>query len=276
MRRVVKKPGTEPNTEKIVVTNIQGSKSYANSAQSEARLARATNTATHINVQKFTSGHTVGATQPTVTHLHVKAAPVVATGHNYRTPPTLERYHKNSAESFVQSQLQKATMDPSKILKKKPFGGSKKKKIASLSAIAASVLLISSFLAYQNLPTITLAMASKKSGIAAGVPKGIPSNFALSRNVSATDNRIVMNFSSRTDDRNITITGEKTDISPDTLLDQINKTGKGTNHAYTVAGLKINIISAGNADWIDGNVHYNISGNSGLSSEQIATIASSL
>jgi hypothetical protein len=277
MRKIVKKPGvgvkisdmTPPGSH----SKLQPSRSYHNSQAMPTRLEAAMKTPLHTNVVKFGTPNPIKAT---VAPISVVKEETPQTGHIYRTPPTLERYKQQSADNFVDSQLSKASIANTDKKSIKKLAVDKKRKLVSIAAAAGSTLLVAGFLLYQSVPTISLAYASNKSGVAARIPKGIPSNFALNKSVAYSPGSVTMQFSSRTDDRDIVISGQKSTDTSTSLEEAVRSSSRPQTQVYETSGLKIFVSGPGNADWIDGETHYTVSGSSGLSTEQIASIAKSL
>jgi hypothetical protein len=283
MRSVVKKPGATvalPASEQTSPVHHTGS--YTASSTHTVRLGKALTTPTHASVTRFNL--TPAKVQPTVTHL-----PVATEQGSYSSAPafapTLHHVkHTTSAQTsaqFVDSQLAKQAISEESPFKKKPLrkrisNTFSAHKIKSFSTIALATLLLGGFIVYQNTPTISLALANRDAGITAKIPKGIPSNFAIDKDIEASKGQVTLTFKSRTDDRNFTLTQQTANINNAELEAALTASYHKGVQSYETSGLKLYITSDGSADWIDGNMRFNLSGVSGLSSEQLATIARSL
>ena len=248
----------------------------AHQSVNPSRNDRALLTPTHPAVSKFKSTATQKSSSPTVTHLPV-AHPVQ---NPQLTAPIPNTAPKLTAESFISQQLSKdiAAQDLQKSSTKKDrLGFLRSKKAVSLSASALAVLALAGFITWQNMPSISVAVAGKKSGLSVHVPKGVPSNFALSREVIYSKGEVTFAYKSRVDDRHFTITTQNSqDMTSQSLESAIALNTKGNYQTYQADGITLFITGPGVADWIDGGQRFNVSGESGLSSEQLATIASSL
>ncbi|MCA9347410.1 hypothetical protein KC930_02390 [Candidatus Saccharibacteria bacterium] len=282
MRSVVKKPGQPKQNLHPVMpkTPITPSQSYKQTMMSEHRLKMALQTPRTTTVKKFNLAPQARL-EPKIANVPMASSP--ATPSQSAPPLDIQRNQPKpaGAESFIAAQLARQSEEEPIMPKKKGLKGrfkSKKRgqKILSASAATLSVLLIAGFLAYQNMASISLLMANNKSGISAHIPKGVPSNFAILNTINASKGQVSLSFKSRTDDRKFTITQQQTDMSAAELGEVLASSDHPALQSFDSNGIKLFITSAGNADWIDGNMRINISGDSGLTTEQLATIAKSL
>jgi len=287
MRSVVKKPdNAHPKNHPISYTSspIARSGSYTSSATSDIRLNKALTTPTNSQVSRFR--HSQGADpkiQPTiVSHMPVRA-PATAPLHHSVVPTVLiTKATSSAAAKFVDTQLSKvANTEPDTPFKKKPLrkrfsSKLRSNKLKSIGVSTVAVLLIGGFITYQNLPTITLAIANKDAGISAKIPKGIPSNFAISPKIDRSPGQVVLSFNSRVDDRSFTLTQVKADTTIQSLKDVIARVSDNQFQTYEAGGITLFLSNDNRADWMDGGMRYNITGKTGFSPDQIAQIASSL
>lgn len=289
MRSSVKKPNHSPQSSHHHSVNSLttiANQSYLAALTSDTRLDRALHTPMHPTVSRFDNSvnHKV---KPTLQHM-----PVVATKEPISQMPQVTLNHQSSSirqphvrtsNDFVNNQLLKAsdTSVESPFKKEKLHKRVKNRfssnKLVSISAVVASVAMISGFIVYQNLPTISLALASHDAGISMSVPKGIPSNFEMDKKVDASPGQITISYRSRIDNREFAITQlRETEGTQESLEKAIASSTQGEYQTYQTNGIKLFMAAPGRADWIDGKMRYSVSGNSGLSSEQLATIAASL
>lgn len=288
MRNIVKKPGIAQPIATGSPSPIARSMSYTSSASSDIRLNKALATPTSNQVSRFTdtSGYQSTKLQPTVVHdmpVHAPTAPRTVQVATSQHAPSLHAVPKTSpASKFVDSQLSKIANDePDTPFHKKPLhrrvsAKLKSNKLKSVALSALAFLLIGGFITYQNLPTITLALANKDAGISAKIPKGVPSNFAISPKIDRSPGQVVMNFNSRVDDRSFTLTQVKADTTVQSLKDVIARISDNQYQTYEAGGITLFLSSDNRADWMDGGMRYNITGKTGFSPDQLAQIASSL
>jgi hypothetical protein len=285
MRAAVRKPtthldGVQPQSTKPTHhTPIQAAPSYKTASLIDARLGRAASTPTHSSVSKYNPLPTPKL-QPTVTHLPV-AAPASPPQQPQLASHAAPKPINHGSSDFIAAQLAKQPDTEQPRPKKKPLHKKlssifKGKKVRSIAATTTAGLLLGGFIAYQNMPSISLALANRTSGMSAKMPKGIPSNFAVSRRVDASKGQVTLVFSSRTDDREFSVTQQVSEMNSTELEKALALSHNKGFQTYDSNGIKLYIVGPGEADWIDGGIRVNISGKSGLSSEQLATIARSL
>lgn len=242
-----------------------------------ARSERALNTQTHPDVRRFNNAQTTKHVTPHIAPMRVAEAPIDPVHHQEQHNPHLVQHM--TTESFISRQLDNAIaeQDQTQKPKKQRFGFLRSKKAISLSASSLAVLALAGFFLWQNLPSISVAVAGRKSGLSVHVPNGIPSNFALSREVIYSKGEVTFTYKSRVDDRHFTVTTQDSqDMTSQSLESAIALNTKGNYQTYQADGITLFITGPGTADWIDGSQRFNVSGESGLSSEQLAKIASSL
>jgi hypothetical protein len=286
MRNAVRKPyspSTPAPEHSTAVKHTHSSSSYQTATQHHERLTKAQSVPTHHAVSKFS--RSTPAITPTLSNIPVVKESVLApsVAQPFQVPqPKLHNYRTSPSEHYVQAQLAQAQdVEHESPFKKQPLlkritGQFRSRKLLSLGATLGSVLLVGGFLVYQNLSTITLAVASRQAGISARVPEGIPSNFRMERDIHQSPGQITVSFVSRTDDRAFALTQQKSQETVKSLQEAVNASTKGQYQTYEANGITLFITGPGKADWIDGSMRYSLSGSSGLTSEQLASIASSL
>ena len=145
------------------------------------------------------------------------------------------------------------------------------------NAIAAvfAIVVIGGFVVYQNVPNISMHMATAQSGVAgAALPSYRPSGFSLSRHVAAVPGQVVLTFQSNSDNRAFTITQATSNWNSQTLSDSY-LTGKQVQRYDQPDGKTVYIYDDSNATWVDGGIWYRIEGNSSLSTSQLLKLADS-
>jgi hypothetical protein len=144
------------------------------------------------------------------------------------------------------------------------------------SAGAFSLLLVIGSLIYVNLASISLSLASKKAGFGAFLPTYTPNGYHIKTPIGFTSGRIIMSFRSNTNDMNYSIEQKPTGWSSDTLREQVAASNGSQYQTQFVNGLTVYFTNENNATWVDRGILFTLQGNSGLSSEQIASIAASM
>jgi len=153
---------------------------------------------------------------------------------------------------------------------------STKSKFINVTAVLLSSLVVVGFIAYQNVPNISIRLASAKTGVHASLPDYKPAGFTLGRSVQTSPGQVVISFRSNSDDRNFSIAQSTSNWNSDTLRDNfVASAGQQYQRITTTNGKTVYVYGDSNATWVDGGVWYKIEGNSALSSSQLLKIASS-
>jgi hypothetical protein len=270
MRRAVKKPSAAPATTPLAALHKP---SHHAASTADSRLRHALKTAKHQSVHRFSQHPAASkarlAPLPVVTPRSDSVAPKTTTA------PPADDTQRQTAQIFVDSQLAKAATHaeaPRSTAKR----SSRVKRLTSIAALTASGLAIAAFVLYQQAPMLSLSFASKKSGITMSLPKGIPSNFKLSRKIEYGSGTVTLYYTSRSDDRSFTITKQRAEnMSSESLQSALAQNKRVVFQPYDADGLTL-FVSDGGAEWVDGDSRLSLNGKSGLSADQLSVIASSL
>ncbi len=150
----------------------------------------------------------------------------------------------------------------------------KRRSFRYAGATLASLLLIG-FVLYQNIPNLSMRIASSKAGFNASLPAYNPSGYALSGPVVYSPGKITINFSSNSDDRSYTMTQQVSNWNSQALIDNYFAVNNMDFETYQEKGKTIFIYDNANATWVSGGVWYQIQGANQLNSDQLLKIASS-
>lgn len=140
---------------------------------------------------------------------------------------------------------------------------------------ALAILLFTGFVLYQNIPNLSMRIASNKAGFSASLPGYNPSGYALSGPVVYSPGKITVNFSSNSDDRNYSLTQQVSNWNSQALIDNFFVINNKNYETYQEKGKTIFLYGDKNATWVSGGVWYQIQDADELSSDQILNIASS-
>lgn len=195
--------------------------------------------------------------------------------------PSTSRPYANPAQSVIENALRNATSHQQTFSPKKQLGIGKakkslRKKLATYGAGLLAALLLVGFIAYQNIPNITMRYASARAGINASLPGYRPAGFSLSPRIQYTPGQITLSFKSNSDDRSFSITQRETAWNSDALLSNYLASKPGQVQRYEDKGRTIFLYGDNSATWVSGGVWYDIDGNSQLNSDQLIRIATSL
>lgn len=170
----------------------------------------------------------------------------------------------------------KQTYKPKKKLATRRKKSTRTKKLATYGAGALAAILLIGFIAYQNIPNISMRYAATRAGVSASLPGYQPAGFALNSRIQYNPGQITLNFDSNSDDRSFSITQRETAWNSDALLSNYVSSKPGQVQKYEDKGRTIFLYGDNSATWVSGGVWYDIDGNSQLNSDQLIRIATSL
>lgn len=148
------------------------------------------------------------------------------------------------------------------------------RRLVNVFAGVGAFLIIGGFIAYLNMPAITLQVASMRAGFHAQMPGYQPTGYALNGGIQSSKGKITMHFSSG--DSSYQITQQASDWNSATLLDQ-KTTEQGTpSQTVQSKGRIIYLYDDNTATWVNGGVRYEISGNATLGANDLVSVATSM
>lgn len=189
-------------------------------------------------------------------------------------PPIISHRNSPKAEHHIRRQLSAATAHQN-AHHHKPKTKHRTKKAPMLASGVAVAVLISGFIVYQSMPNLSVNLASERAGISARIPAYTPSGFSLSKDVVYSPGRVVVSFKSNTDDRQYKIEQQTPNLNKAELEKVIQESSKGQYQIIDMNGFSV-YISDSTARWSKDGMLFTLTGESGLSSTQIASIATSL
>jgi len=188
-------------------------------------------------------------------------------------------------EEMIQEQLSKSNAHlmtykksriKSKVKKKLNTMPPLKRRFAIVSSTALFVLILAGVLVYWNLPGISMTIASQRAGFDAYLPNYTPNGFSVVKPIGYTKDRIVISFKSNTNDMKYSIEQKPSNWTSDILRDQVASSNGNQFQTQSIKGLTIYFTAENSATWVDRGLLFTFQGNSGLTSEQIASIAASM
>lgn len=147
----------------------------------------------------------------------------------------------------------------------------------SAGSLVLAGLLVGGFFAYQNIPNLSMRLASARAGLHGTLPSYQPAGFGLKDGITYKPGQIEISYKSNSDDRNFKITQNTSSWNSETLLENYDALKNGTPPlAVPTKGKTVYIYNGGNATWVDGGVWYRIEGDSKLNSDQLLNVANSM
>lgn len=274
MRHVVHKPDTKqkpaikPQAPAEIMAKPASAIAHKRSAASvdPMRVLRAQHVAKSQHVRRFARDHRGTSMPVTVQHIPVKPTPPAA----HRPKPVHPAPSKPTdifEAAIAHAQSHKQLPPPGKHHRR---GHSR---FAGLAAGIAAFLIIGGFIAYLNMPGISINIASVRAGFHAQLPTYKPIGYALDGGVQRHDNKITLTF--RSGDSSYSLTQQASDWDSQTLLDSAVAYG-GEKHQTIQSNGRTIYLYDNQATWVSGGIRYDISGTNSLSTDEIAQLAASM
>lgn len=150
------------------------------------------------------------------------------------------------------------------------------KRASAFAATGLAILLIASFLVYENKANIELQLADAKAGVNATLPSYKPAGFGVA-SFRYQPGIVAINYHSASDGHNFQLIQKASGYASKSALADL-VAGPGQAKTLSDAGRTIYVNNSGtsaSAAWLDGGILYLIRGNSSLSDQQVISIASS-
>lgn len=242
-----------------------------------ARLERAQAVPKSQLIHKFPRSH---AAQRSVTKKHSPVAVTAAPAEpplQHHSPAPL-----SASETLVTNALKHATAHEAN----HPYAKKPKKRMAhslgfkrhtaNLAMGGLAILILAGFFTYQNIPNLSLQLASNRAGFQAHMPHYQPSGFSQDNLVTYGPGKVTISFTSNSDDRQFQLTQQVSNWNSQSLATNYLGTNNKQYQTYQAGGKTVYIYDNANATWVNGGVWYQIEGKSSLTSDQLLKIASSI
>jgi len=177
---------------------------------------------------------------------------------------------QNAAASIFEAAVANARSHERPMYKPAPKPG---KRLARIGAAFASVLVLIGFIAYMNMSTIELKVASMQAGFHAQLPSFKPVGYALNGGVHASNGIVSFKFPSG--DSSFEVQQQSSNWDSQTLLDNVVATAANSHKTFQNDGRTV-YIYGNNATWVNGGVLYNMKVSGDLSNQQVVNVASSM
>lgn len=145
--------------------------------------------------------------------------------------------------------------------------------VVSMLAGSLALIVIATFIAYQNSPAMQLKVASVKAGISAHMPNFAAAGFAYN-GVRAGDSRIIFGFRG-TGGTTYQLTQTNTDFNDADMIQAIgsaNANGTPTYQVVMADGTMVYRFSNTNATWVSDGEWYTVNGRGALTDQQVKSI----
>jgi hypothetical protein len=151
-----------------------------------------------------------------------------------------------------------------------------KTKTLGIGTICLAVIVLGSFFAYQNVPSIAMRVAASQAGFSGHLPGNIPAGFSFRGPIKYSKNYITLNYKSNSDNRHFTVTQRPTNWTSESLQSNFLNDSNLKPTTFHSQGLTVYIYNGGDAAWVDKGVWYSVSSDGTLSPDQILALAGSM
>lgn len=149
--------------------------------------------------------------------------------------------------------------------------------ITRYAATALVVLILTGYVAYLNIPSLSMKVAAHRAGFAASLPSYNPVGYSLSGPIAYSPGQVTINFSSNADGRKFSLTQQPTTWDSTALLENYVMKQNPNYLTYQDSGLTIYIYGGSSASWVNGGKMYHLEGNnSQLDTDQLLQLATSV
>lgn len=278
MRHAVHKPTSQAPAIKSKASPVAApaKEEVSNTQHTQQRHERASQISRSSSISRFGKQTTAHKVEKKYQPLAVKPHP--EQHHTASHKP----HHSKSADSFSTA-LQNATShtEPVHKVSKRRHRAAKKLGISvrtvNIGAISLAVVLLVGFIAYQNVPNMSMRMASSRAGFHASLPGYTPSGFSLAGPIQSSPGNVTVSFRSNSDDRNFQVSQQPSNWTSESLLTNQVAVNDKSYEIYQDKGRTIYVYDDNTkATWVNGGVWYQLSNQASLSGDQIVSIADSL
>lgn len=149
-------------------------------------------------------------------------------------------------------------------------------RLVTVSSGALAVVLLFGFFAVQNVPNVSMKVASTRAGLDARMPGYRPSGFSFKGPINYSPGRVSVAYASNSDEREFEIVQSNSNWNSDALLSNFVVAEGKQYQTYQDRGRTLYIYDGSNATWVDNGIWYQIDGQSGMTTDQLIRIASSI
>jgi hypothetical protein len=204
----------------------------------------------------------------------------IAQGHGNHQPTAIQHHVKEPAHTeqdldiFQQALADARSHEQTYEHKGKRSAKKRGRMLGLLTGGVVSVMLLGYF-AYQNVPDLSLKVASYRAGLHAKLPAQSPSGFNFGY-LDYKPGNVTANFTSPADGRQFNITQKSSDWDSQALLSNFVSSANSAYKTYQRAGRTVYLLGNNTATWVDSGIWYTVDGNSSLSSSQLLELATSM
>lgn len=153
----------------------------------------------------------------------------------------------------------------------------KRLKKQHLVAAGVAFVLLGGYVAYLNVPGLSVRLAAAQAGVNAKCPEYNPDGYSFQGPVAFEQGEVELRYTSNGGGEGYTIIQKNSNWNSVAVLDNLvsKQTPDGDHDTYSIGGVTVYTYGT-NAAWTNGGILYEIQGKAPLSSEQLVHIASSM
>lgn len=148
-------------------------------------------------------------------------------------------------------------------------------RLPSIMTVSLAVVLLASFIAYQNRTNLTLRFADAKAGFHVSMPGYQPSGYATGP-FSYNPGKVAVRYNRGSSNQTYTYAQSVSSLDSQSLLSNLIIPHSTTYQTLQNGGRTIFIYGNNNAAWVDNGFLYQITSNGSLSTSDILSIATSV
>ncbi len=214
---------------------------------------------------------------PAITHQAEKAVVAHRSARAYKAPePAIKKANSLSGSALKNALIQEQLDRPidRKSRDSRPLKTRRHFRASSLVTAAFAIMLLGGYMAYVNMPSISVRIAAANAGIAGRSPYA-PDGYSIDGSVAYAPGSITINYKSNGDGKGYSVIEQKTDVATnETLTGMVEKHSSDYRKVTTDSGDLY--LYGNNALWFSGGIIYTLNGNETLSEQQITQIAESV
>ncbi|MEJ0073644.1 MAG: hypothetical protein WDN27_06280 [Candidatus Saccharibacteria bacterium] len=214
------------------------------------------------------------AIQPAIVPLAVQPVPVKPEGEVPANPPPPQPTNKPT--DIFEHALASATNFVDLDAHKQHYKKHARRHVISMTAGTLALLLIATFAAYQNSPSMQLKVASLQAGVTASMPNFKAAGFAWN-GVKAADGKLMVGFKGK--QGNYQLAQQTTNLSSNDLIQTVGATdASGTPDYRAVQAGTTTVYRFNNTDatWVSGGTWYTVTGTGSLSDNQVKSLVQNI
>lgn len=152
-----------------------------------------------------------------------------------------------------------------------------KTKVAGIGSTILAGCLIVAYVAYLNIPDISMRVAAQRAGFAATLPSYRPTGYSFRGPIESHPGQVTINFQASNGERTFSLSQQETTWDSTALLENYVAKHTAQYVTYQDRGLTIYIYDGSNAAWVNAGKMYNINAeNVQLDTDQLLKLATSM